>query len=199
MMGKFQGGGARFPGDMAVVVLGNKLESEEVHPELRGRMDVGIDVFRDSGADHLILTGGMVNEDVPLAEAEAMRNYAVEEGVDLSDVRMETRAMDTIQNGIYVRRILDHLHDVRTVHVVSSCYHMRRARFIFEQCLGAGYEIDASNCYEADKHPSELYEDEAMEATREFFEPFAPGDVDGIEAGYWEAVEEEEAESEVEA
>lgn len=164
---------------MAVVVLGQRLESDQLHPELRGRMDVGLAVFRSTEASALILSGGHTNEEVPRTEADAMAEYARENGVFDSAIYTEPRAKDTIGNAYFTRQIVESLDDVDTVHVVTSCYHTARAKLAFEQCFGADQRVVADSCYDAGNGAGPAEAARARQ-TREFFEPVPAGDIAAI-------------------
>lgn len=164
---------------MTVVVLGCRQDSIEVRPELQGRMDVGIDALQRTDSETLVVSGGWTNPDVPFAECDAMARYAIENGVDPEDVVLEDRARDTVGNAYFTRLLLDGI-DVSTVHVVSSCYHMERAAFLFEQCFGREYYVRTADCYRASDPAPERLEREKLEYAREFFDSVMTGDVAAI-------------------
>jgi len=58
-------------------LLGNKLHSSQIHPELKGRIDTGMKVFNEKSADYLVLSGGKSNTHIKYAECEVMKTYAV--------------------------------------------------------------------------------------------------------------------------
>ncbi|WP_247004528.1 YdcF family protein [Halosolutus gelatinilyticus] len=112
---------------MVVIVLGQQLRS----------------------ASHLIFSGGNSNPIVSIPECEAMREYATDRGVDPTRIRLEARAEDTIGNGYFTRRLVDEMRqDVDTIFVVSSCYHMTSAEYVFRQCFGDTCVIDGSRCHD---------------------------------------------------
>lgn len=166
-----------------VAVLGHRLRSPEIHDALAGRMDVGIDTLRETGAEYLVVSGAATSPAVDRTEAEIMREYAIRRGVDPDRVLLEPEADDTIENGFYVRRLVDALvRRVEAVSVVTSCYHAERAAYIFERCFGGAFEIDAERCYDegAIDRQRRAAERESLRRAREFFDPVAPGDVDAI-------------------
>lgn len=166
-----------------VAVLGHQLRSPELHDALAGRMDVGIERFRETGAEYLVVSGAATNPAVDRTEADAMREYAIDRGVDPERVLLEPEADDTIENGFYVRRVVDALdRQVEAVSVVTSCYHAERAAYIFRRCFGDAAEIDAERCYDqgASDRQRRAAERESVRRAREFFAPIEPGDVDAI-------------------
>lgn len=166
---------------MVVVTLGHRLEGPSVHPQLRGRVDVAVETFRETDAPYLILSGGVTNPDVPKAECEVMSEYAIECGVDPDDVLLDKNAQDTKGNGYFTRLIVDDLDvPVDTVHVVSACSHMPRARYIFEQCFADAYDVDTRHCFELNEGMEMDFDGHVTEHDRVFFENVMPGDLDMI-------------------
>jgi len=166
-----------------VAVLGHRLRSPELHDTLAGRMDVGIERFRETDAEYLVVSGAATNPAVDRPEADAMREYAIGRGVDPERVVVDPEADDTIENGFYVRRAVGALaRSVDAVSVVTSCYHAERAAYIFEQCFGDDVAIDAERCYDegAVNQQRRAAERESFRRAREFFDPIEPGDVDAI-------------------
>lgn len=173
-----------------VAVLGQRLRSPELHEELRGRVDVALDAVRATDADYLLATGGRTNPVVDRSEADAVREYAVERGVDPDRVLLEPRAADTIENAYYARLLVEELdQSVERLLVVTSCYHARRAAYVFEQCFGDACEIDASRCYDAgpvddDRREAER---ESLRRAREFFDAVPAGDLDALRRQFADA------------
>ena len=46
---------------MVVIALGQRLVGETVHPHLRRRVDLGIELFREGDASYLVFTGAATN------------------------------------------------------------------------------------------------------------------------------------------
>lgn len=161
---------------MVVIVLGNRLDSGDIHKHLRGRVDLGIRLFREDD-EALVMTGGRTNPNVDAAEAEVMRDYAVEQGVNSDEVLVESRGKDTVGNAFFSRCLVDRHLDTLTVRVATSCYHVARATYIFEYCFGEGYDVSAPDCYDSNVPSDELDEDVSISLNREFFSPVEEGDL----------------------
>jgi uncharacterized SAM-binding protein YcdF (DUF218 family) len=162
---------------MVVVVLGNRLRSSDIHEHLRGRVELGIDLLRELDTETLVVTGGQTNPDVETTESAVMREYAVERGVDPSNILTEPRGKDTIGNAYFSRRAIEGHTDESTVRVATSCYHVARAVYLFEYCFGDGYDVSAPDCYDSNVPTEELDEDESISLNRQFFAPIEPGDL----------------------
>lgn len=129
-----------------IVVLGNRPPTDadgHVMPETRRRVTAGVELFHAGLAEGMVMAGGPAPHD--RVEAEVMRDLAVELGVPASVIRMEGRSRDTIENA---RNTLELLCDgvapcYPSIILVSSPYHLRRARYLFE-CAGARVQTAAS-------------------------------------------------------
>jgi uncharacterized SAM-binding protein YcdF (DUF218 family) len=172
-------------GEIAVVVLGLRLREDVsgLSGELRGRVEVAVDAFEELNATWLVPSGARTNPAVSESEAAAMAARAVELGVDRERILLEERAEDTIGNAYYARLLLDErAPDVTTVAVVSSCYHGRRAAYVFGKCLGQSYDLRIEYCHDTGRSREETYESDALAESRGLLDDVAPGDLDRIRA-----------------
>lgn len=172
-------------GETAVVVLGLRLHEDGsgLSEELRGRVAVAVDAFEDLDAAWLVASGARTNPAVPESEAAAMAAYAADLGVDPGRILLEEQAEDTIGNAYYTRRVLDErAPDVRTVAVVSSCYHGERAGYVFGVCLGPDYDLRIDWCHDTGRSREDTYEADALATARDLLRGVAPGDIDTIYA-----------------
>ncbi|WP_224269731.1 YdcF family protein [Haloprofundus salinisoli] len=142
---------------MVIVVLGEWLRSDAAHSHLRRRVDVGVEAFEETDAEYLLCTGARTNPEVPRAECEVMADYAIRRGFDPDYILLEDEAHDTRGNGYFSRLLVDeHAPETETVYVVSSRMHLRRARYIFEQCFDDAYEIDTHYAVDPDPNYDEF-------------------------------------------
>jgi len=109
----------------AAIVLGAAVPSTGPSPVYVERLNHAIDLYRSGAVKYLIMTGGKgLGERV--AEAEAGRQKAIEDGVPPEAILTETASRDTEQNLANVRPIVD-AHGFRRVLIVSDPLHMMRA------------------------------------------------------------------------
>lgn len=165
---------------MVVIILGNRLNSTEIHEHLRGRVDLGIRLAQELDSEALVMTGGQTNPDVDTTESEVMQEYAVERGVNPSNILVEPRGKDTIGNAYFSRRAIEQHLNTTTVRIATSCYHVARAVYIFEHCFGDDYDISAPDCYDSNVSTEELDEDKSISLNRQFFAPVEPGDLAAV-------------------
>ena len=111
------------PADAVVVFAGGVGESGRAGGGVQERIAKAVDLYRDGVAPRLIISSGYV---FTLREAEVMKTIAIANGVPESAIILEERAANTYENVAFTARILAE-HGWRTIALVSSPYHMRRA------------------------------------------------------------------------
>ena len=111
------------PADAVVVFAGGVGESGRAGGGVQERIGKAVELYRDGMAPRLIISSGFV---FSLREAQVMKAIAIANGVPESAIILEERAANTYENVVFTARILAH-EGWRTVLLVSSPYHMRRA------------------------------------------------------------------------
>lgn len=112
----------------ALVVLGAAQYQGKPSPVLRARLDHAIELYRDSIAPRLILTGGVGVGDT-ISEAEVGRRYAVKAGVPADRILVEGTGISTEQSMRVVARLM-RAKGFSSVVLVSDPFHMLRLRLI---------------------------------------------------------------------
>lgn len=113
----------------AIIVLGSKKAWEY-------RVPTAAMLFTAGAAPVMLLTGGRVQESEfgSLPEWESMLIAAERLGVPRAAILTERRALNTVENFRFSRRIImEKLPDCRTALIVTTAYHMRRALLIAER------------------------------------------------------------------
>jgi uncharacterized SAM-binding protein YcdF (DUF218 family) len=106
--------------------------------ELTRRVAKGVQLYQAGLAPKLIMTGGNTYRDY--YESAVMKQVAVASGVPAEAVLEEREAMDTIGNARYSAAIMRAQGWDRCI-LVSSPYHLKRARKLFE---AAGVEVQTA-------------------------------------------------------
>ena len=127
----------------AIVVLGNGINADGALSEnsLRGA-EHGVDLFRKGLAPLLVFSG---NRAGPFDEAEVRARRAEAMGVDRHAIVLETEAHTTREEAARIRVLLA-ARGVRTVLLVTSPFHLRRATALFER---AGLRVYPAPAYRA--------------------------------------------------
>jgi uncharacterized SAM-binding protein YcdF (DUF218 family) len=109
----------------AAIVLGAAVWGQQVSPVFKERINHAIDLYRAGRVRKIIFTGGQGNRNEP-TEAAAARNYALQNGVPLSDVLLEQSSHTTYENMVYAKKLVDQYGMKKTL-IVSDPLHMKRA------------------------------------------------------------------------
>lgn len=111
------------PGLDYIIVLGAQVKEEGPSIVLRYRLDAAADYLRENPETQCIVTGGQgANE--PFTEAEGMRDYLVNIGIDESRIILEPRALNTQQNIAYSKALMDP--PEASVGIVTNNFHVFR-------------------------------------------------------------------------
>ena len=109
--------------DAIVVFAGGVGESGQAGGGYQDRVRRALDLYQAGYATHVIFSSGFR---FAFREAEVMRDLAVANGADPGAITLEQAATNTHENIVFTHQILEQ-RGWRTVLLVSSPYHMRRA------------------------------------------------------------------------
>jgi uncharacterized SAM-binding protein YcdF (DUF218 family)/glycosyltransferase involved in cell wall biosynthesis len=115
--------------DAIVVFAGGVGESGKAGGGAQERLRQAVDLYRAGWAPYLVLSSGYVYS---FREVEVMRALAVDQGIPASRIVLEERATNTYENVTFVDAILNE-HHWRSILLVSSPYHMRRATLVWHK------------------------------------------------------------------
>ena len=85
-----------------VIVLGAKVKETGITKSLKKRLDKAVE-YVDKNPGTILVLSGAQGEDEPVAEAEAMRDYLIYNGVREEQLILETRSFSTVENIAYSR------------------------------------------------------------------------------------------------
>ncbi len=140
------------------VILGKAggylLKSDELKPadaivilsgEEKERIEYGVKLFKDGWArkDRIIMSGGPAVGNH--TSASLMKEYAGYLGVPGRYVLTEDRSRSTEENAVYTKGILNRK-GYRSIILVTSPYHSKRASVIFQEVLGRQVKVISAPC-----------------------------------------------------
>lgn len=99
----------------------------------RTRMDKAIELYTDKAAPRIIVTGKK--------ESAVMKRYAVKKGIRQKDILVECNSLDTIGNAFFARKEFLLPNSWHRLIVVTSAFHLPRARLVFRKILGRAYRL----------------------------------------------------------
>ena len=124
-----------------IIVLGGGISREGILPPwVLPRLDKALELYHENVAP-VILLSGKGRDNFPVPEAEAMRDYLKDRGMDPRRLLLECLSADTLQNAFFSRVIhLDPLHLGSAV-VITNEFHMQRTQQIFNFVMRADFEV----------------------------------------------------------
>ncbi len=131
-----------------VIVLGAAVYGETPSLSLRHRSDRAVEHLRHNHDAAVVVSGGQgAGEDI--SEAECMRRYLRSRDIAANRILLEDRSTSTLENLTFSKQVIEAAGgDPRHVAVVSSSYHLYRAR-----CLAAALGMEADGLPSSDGYP----------------------------------------------
>ncbi len=118
------------PQSDVAIVLGAAIWKSSPSPVFEERIKHGIALYRQGVVTKILFTGG-VGKGKQYAESEIARNYALQQGINPSDILMETVSKTTRQNLLEAQKLLK-LHALHSAILISDPLHMRRVMIMAE-------------------------------------------------------------------
>ena len=126
-----------------MVILGCRVMPEG-HPSilLQDRLDKALDYLEEHPDVQVVVSGGQ-GPDEPTTEAQAMYDYLTEHGVEPERIWQEDQSHNTWQNVRYTLALLEEkgADTSAGVVLVSSGFHLTRARMLWERASGGAGEL----------------------------------------------------------
>jgi uncharacterized SAM-binding protein YcdF (DUF218 family) len=135
------------------IVLGGGVANNSTLPkDVVLRLEKAYELYTEKYVQTLILTGGCTNKKIRLSEAKVMYYYLLNKGIPKQDLLIEDKAKDTIGNAVYTKEMILKKNLHRTIILVTSDYHLKRALRLFLHIFGNGWIIAG-----AASHPSFMH------------------------------------------
>lgn len=115
-----------------IVILGCKVGRDgKPLPLLRGRIDRALEFYHkqleQTGKQAFFIPSGGKGSDEVISEAESMKNYLLEHGIDESIIFPETQSATTLQNMVFSKKIADELVENANITFSTTNYHIFRS------------------------------------------------------------------------
>lgn len=117
-----------------ITVLGAGLNGTEPSLILKNRLDQAIDLSNKYPDAILVLCGGQ-SEHQEISEAEAMRRYLANNGVDESRLVLEDQSRDTAENLKNASCLMEQIEgkQIHKSYIVTCSFHMMRSKLLAER------------------------------------------------------------------
>jgi len=139
-----------------MMVFGCQVREDGPSILLKDRLDTALDYLEEHPELPVLVTGGQ-GDDEHISEAQAMRDYLVEHGIDESRITMEDRSRNTKQNLLFSKEILRQQgREPGELHIlaVSNGFHLARIEMLAHRFgYGEVYTLNAPTSH----FPSAVY------------------------------------------
>ncbi|MGR5370594.1 ElyC/SanA/YdcF family protein [Photobacterium damselae] len=113
----------------AIIVLGHQLNPDGTLSDFaKDRLKIAIKLKKKITNSLIFLTGGRAQNG--MSEAQAMKQWLQERGIDHSDIVLEEQSRNTIENAQYTVPLL-HLYAIESATIISNSIHVHRALLAF--------------------------------------------------------------------
>ena len=115
-----------------IIILGCKIRADGTPlPLLRGRIDRAIRFYKDqleaTGKKACFIPSGGQGEDEIMSEAESMKNYLLEQGIDSELILPETKSTTTLENMLFSSEIAKERAEESKIVFSTTNYHIFRS------------------------------------------------------------------------
>ena len=130
-----------------VIVLGSRIRKDgTLTPILKARVDKAIEFAKEqiesTNKNIIFIPSGGKGQDEIIPEAEAMKNYLIENGVEEKNIIIENQSTNTFQNMKYSKQKIDEINKNGKIIFSTTNYHVFRSGVIANNegidCEGIG-------------------------------------------------------------
>ena len=121
-----------------ILVLGAGVYGNKPRPMLEDRILTGIELYNNGVAKKIIMSGDHGQEDYD--EVNVMKSYAIDEGINSSDIFMDHAGFSTYDSIYRLKEIFE----VDKVVIVTQEYHLYRALYIAKELGIEAYGVSAN-------------------------------------------------------
>lgn len=107
-----------------LIVLGAKIDGTRVSKSLASRLNCAYEYLIEHKDTKVVVSGGQGSDEL-VTEAEAMKKYLMEKGIEEGRILMEDQSTNTDQNIAYSRKIIGD--DAASIAIVTNSFHLYRA------------------------------------------------------------------------
>lgn len=123
-----------------VIILGCRVRGTRPSRMLRKRLNAAYDFLCENPRAVCIVSGGQ-GSDEKISEAQAMRRYLLDKGLDKNRVYSEDKSSSTLENLKFSQKIIEARNLPDTIAIATDGFHQYRAALIAEQLGIRSYTV----------------------------------------------------------
>lgn len=182
----------------AAIPLAHNLTLEyELTGEGKKRIDKAVEIAEKHNFDYVIMNSGacVLTDSVGTRRitnpkiCEVMRDYALDLGFPEHRILIEPYSWDTTGEAYFIKEMVMDRHDIKSIVVVTSDYHLNRSMIIFRKTLGPGYIVEGVGVGTGLENDPNLvaHEKDSLEKFLNQFGSMHPGHSKIVEEGLYES------------
>lgn len=113
-----------------IIILGFILNHGKLDTILKERLNLAIELYTKYNISDIYVSGSDTAK-CGVNESFVMKDYLIKNGIDCLKIIEENRSNNTFENALYVKQLIPI--DVKNIIVVTSDFHVHRAKLIFEK------------------------------------------------------------------
>jgi len=128
----------------AIIILSYAIRQDGTLTDIaKERADTALELLTKNKYDKIIASGGAggFEKEKPVSEAESIKRYLTERGIDEKFIIKEEKSKDTIGNAVFAKKIAGE-EKIKNFLVVTSDFHIERAKYVFDFVFGNGYNME---------------------------------------------------------
>ncbi len=112
-----------------LIILGASVKGKRPSLSLRFRLEAAVDFLEENSQTRVIVSGGQGPGEL-ITEAEAMKRYLLEQGIEEDRIIKEDQSTSTVENLKYSFSIIDKTSSNASISIVSSDFHIFRVKML---------------------------------------------------------------------
>lgn len=127
-----------------IAILSEQSVNNEISPETKQRIKLGLELKKRDLSDILVMSGKEIpgnRTNEGLSYAFLMREYAISFGVCPKSILLEEESLDTVGQAFFIKKNILIPNHYKSMVVVSSDYHIKRVKIIFDFICGKDYNL----------------------------------------------------------
>jgi hypothetical protein len=127
----------------ALIILSHlKNSNGEIDDETLARIELGVELFRSKEFDFIVTSGWDYQDDSDLKIGDVVAdNLRKRYSIEKSKILIDVSSRDTVGDAFFLRRNVIRPHDISSITVVTSSYHVRRAGEIFKKFFSPSVSV----------------------------------------------------------
>ena len=132
-----------------VIVLCHLMNKDGVlNNESKLRAELGKKIFFEKKCDFLLTLGHDYRHDNETPISHSLKSYLVKKDIPSHKIYTDVNSRDTVGDAIFSRLFIEEKNLFRKIFIVSSDYHLKRVKIIFEKIISSDYSLEffSSKC-----------------------------------------------------